>query len=121
MFYTAFDALTNVFFELASRHKLGKRNFRFTKVPKSLENHIFDRIAPKFEHSRHTWYLHEELIPLVLFSPMIQEEKKENMRHRFLQVEYSEVTKRIGLPPGKPDFELVPHTLCYTPQLKLDW
>ena len=29
------------------------------------------------------------------------------MRYRFLQFENAEVTKRIGLPPGKPDFKPV--------------
>ena len=108
MFYTVFDALTNVFFfsELASRHSLRDRNFSFRKIPKSVENHFFDRNFPKFEDSRHTWNLHEELNTLVLFSPMIQEEEKENVRHGFLQFENEEVTKRIGLPPDIPDFKL---------------
>ena len=35
---------------------------------------------------------------------MIQEEDEERMRYRFLQFENAEVTKRFGLPPGKPDF-----------------
>ena len=39
---------------------------------------------------------------------MIQEEEKKNVRHRFLQFENGEVTKRNGLPPGKSDFKLVP-------------
>ena len=109
MFYTVFDALTNAFFsELASRHSLGDRNFLSRKIPKSVENHCLDTIAPNFDVSWHTWYLHEELIPLVLFSPMLQQEKKESVRHRFIQFENSEVTTRIGLPPGKPDFKLVP-------------
>ena len=58
--------------------------------------------------SRHTWYLHEELVPLVLFSPMIEEEEKESMRHRLLQFESAEVTERIGLLHGKPDLKPVP-------------
>ena len=37
---------------------------------------------------------------------MIQKEEKESVRHRFLQFENAEVTKRI--PQGKPDFKLVP-------------
>ena len=77
-------------------------------VPKSVENHFFDRTASKFDHSRHTSYLHEELVSLVLFSPMIQEEDKESVQHRFLQFEKTEVNKRIGLPPGKPDFKILP-------------
>ena len=39
---------------------------------------------------------------------MIQIEEKESVRHRFLQFENAEVTKRIRLPPGKPIFKLVP-------------
>ena len=109
MFYTVFDALTNVFFfQLANRHSLGVRNFPSRKIPKSVENHFFDRIAPKCELSRNTWYLHEELIPLVIFSPMIQYEEKESVRHHFLKFENAEVTKRTELPPGKPEFKLVP-------------
>ena len=38
---------------------------------------------------------------------MIQEEDQESVRYRFLQFENAEVTKRIGLPPGKPDFKPV--------------
>ena len=82
--------------------------FHPEKNPKSVESHFFDRFAPKFELSWHLWYLHEEFIPLVLFSPMIQEEEKECMRHRFRPFENAEATKRIGLPPDKSDFQLVP-------------
>ena len=45
MFYTVFDALTNVYFsELASFHSLGDRNFPYRKIPKTVDNHFFDRI-----------------------------------------------------------------------------
>ena len=44
----------------------------------------------------------------MLFSPLIQEEEKEIERHRFLQFGNAEVIKRIGLPPGKPDFKVAP-------------
>ena len=44
----------------------------------------------------------------MLLSPMIQEGEKESVRHRFLQFENAEVTNRIGPPPGKPDFKLIP-------------
>ena len=39
---------------------------------------------------------------------MIQEEEKESVRHRFLQFKNAEVTKCVGLAPGKPDLKLVP-------------
>ena len=44
----------------------------------------------------------------MLFSPLTREEEKESVRHRFLQFKNAQVTKRTGLPPGKPDFKLVP-------------
>ena len=39
---------------------------------------------------------------------MMQEEEMESVRLRFLQFINAEVTKRIGLPPCKPDLKLVP-------------
>ena len=90
------------FSELVSRQGLGDRNFPIRKIRKSVEKYFFDRIGPKFEHNRNTWYLHKELIPLVLFSPMTQEEEKESVRHRFPQVENADVHK------SKSDFKLAP-------------
>ena len=98
------------FSELASCISLWDRKFPSIKIPKSVGNNFFDTISTKFELGWHTWYLHEELISLVPFSPMKQEEEKKTMWHRFLQFEKAEVTKRNGLPPGKPDFKLFPST-----------
>ena len=98
--YSFRRAHKSFFFELVSRYSSGDRNFSSRKIPKSVENHFFDRITSKFELSRHTWYLHKELIPLVLFWPMIQDEEMESVQHRFLQFKNAEVTKRIGLSPG---------------------
>ena len=44
----------------------------------------------------------------MLFSPLIQEEEEESVRHRFLSLKTVEVTKHIRLPPIKPDFKLIP-------------
>ena len=42
------------------------------------------------------------------------------MRYRFLQFETAELTKRIGLPPGEPDFKLVtPQTIGVTTFVKV--
>ena len=95
-----------LFLEFASRYSLGDRIFLFRKIPMSVENHFLDRIAPQLEHSRHTWYLQQELITHVLFSPMIQIEENESVRQSFPKFENAEFTKRIGLPCGKPDFKL---------------
>ena len=109
MFYTVSDALTIDFFQARYLPQFGSQKFipprkisKFVKIP------LFDGIAPKLAFSWHTWYLHEELIPLVLFSPMIQEYEKESMRHHFYQFDYAEVTKRIGLLYGKPNMKSVP-------------
>ena len=58
--------------------------------------------------SRHTWYLHEGLIPFVLFSSMIQEEEKESMLHYLVQVKNAEVTKRFGALYVNQDLKQVP-------------
>ena len=79
MFYTVFDVFMNDFFKLSSCHTLGDKNFPPRKVPLYVKSHPFDRIAPKLALSGHTWYLHEEFISLVLFLPIVQEEKNESM------------------------------------------
>ena len=38
----------------------------------------------------------------------MQEQEKESVWYRFLLFENAEVIKRIGLPPGKPDFKIIP-------------
>ena len=53
------------------------------------------------ELSRHTWYLSEELLPLALFSPMVSEETKDEMRQYLLCHETTDITKRVGLSYGR--------------------
>ena len=104
--------------ELAGCYSLGDRNFIPRIFPKFVQNHLFDRVAQRFVLSRHTWYLHDEIFPLVLCSSMIQKEEKESMRHRFLQFENAEVTKCIRLLHKKPEMQSVPPQNTQTIDLK---
>lgn len=63
--------------------------------------------------SRHTWYLTEELVPLALFSPMVSEEIKDEMRMSLLRYEITDITKRVGLSYGgygKPYLPSIPES-----------
>ena len=78
MFYTVFDVLKKILswpaviaWEIEIFHP--------EKTPLFVKDYIFHRITANFALSGHTRYLHEELIPLVLFSQLTkQEENKMN-------------------------------------------
>ena len=108
MFYTVFEALANDFL-LSSLAAIAWEVELFPqKNSKVRKKSLSDRVALEFVNSRNTCHLYEKLIPLVLFSPIIQEEEQESLRHHFLQFESAEVAKRIGLFHRKPDMKFVP-------------
>ena len=67
---------------------------------------------------RHSWYLHEELIPLALFSPATSVDVKESLRQRLLQIQKDGLlTDRIGTAYGKPNLKPIPDSQASLTQM----
>ena len=67
---------------------------------------------------RHNWYLHEELIPLALFSPATSVDVKESLRQRLLRIQKDGLlTDNIGTAYGKPNLQPIPDSQASLTQI----